>query len=77
MHVCCAALSAVPGLKLPILLILLPRLSAITLVTALVRISVMISVMVTVIDGDCGDVMQVSPVSKYSYGDVKSEEKRC
>ena len=37
----------------------------------------MISVMVTVIDGDCGDVMQVSPVSKYSYGDVKSEEKRC
>ena len=71
LHVCCAALAAVPGLKLPILLILLPRLSAITLVTAGEDICD------GDCDGDCGDVMQVSPVSKYSYGDVKSEEKRC
>ena len=53
LHVCCAALAAVPGLKLPILLILLPRLSVITLYT-----------LVTAGDDNCdGDVMVWSSLS--------------
>ena len=60
LHVCCAALAAVPGLKLPILLILLPRLSVITLYT-------LVTAGDHIGDGDCDSVMQVSPVSKYSY----------
>ena len=58
-----------PGLKLPILLILLPRLSAITLVTAGEDIC----------DGDCdgdrGDVMQVSPVPSIHMETLKVKRK--